>query len=75
MNEFSQMIHHGDYAGILRVFNHKPMLPESGVINLLGYKSKEEYISSVLDTLKNESSDSRLLRKAIRACFSLPEEE
>ncbi len=75
MNEFSQMIHHGDYAGILRVFNHKPMLPERGVINLLGYKSKEEYISSVLDTLKNESSDSRLLRKAIRACCSLPEEE
>lgn len=72
MKEFGLMIRNCDYAGILRVFNHKPMLPESGVINLLGYRSKEEYITSVLDTLKSASPDSRRLREAIRACFLLP---
>ncbi len=36
ITEFKQMIDSRDYAGILRVFNHKPMLPERGVVQLLG---------------------------------------
>lgn len=74
-SEFKQMIDNRDYAGILRVFNHKPMLPESGIVSLLGYKSKEQYITSVLDTLKRGGPDAKALRLAIRDCFALPEKE
>lgn len=69
LQEFRRLIDTGDYAGILRVFNHKPMLPESGVVQLLGFKSKEDYIRSVLDTLKNDTPRAHNMRKAIRACF------
>lgn len=69
MREFGRMIESRDYRAILKVFNHKPMLPESGVIQLLGYHTKDEYITSVLDTLKTDSPDAEALRHAIRACF------
>ena len=69
MREFTRMIETHDYPAILRVFNHKPMLPESGIVQLLGYKTKDEYITSVLDTLKTDTTDAKALRHAIRACF------
>lgn len=74
LKEFRQMINLHDYQGILRVFNHKPMLPECGVVPLLGYNSKEEYIRAVLDTLKNDTLQAHSLRQAIRACFGLSDE-
>lgn len=69
MKRFAEMIKTQNYADILRVFNYKPMLPESGVVQLLSYKSKDEYISAVLNTLKTETPDAEALRHAIRACF------
>lgn len=67
--EFTAMINKEDYEGILRVFNHKPMLPESGVHKLLGFRTKEEYISGVLDVLKSTGEDSDELRQTIKDCL------
>lgn len=72
MKEFSAIARAGDYAAVLRVFNHKPMLNESQVSNLLGYRSKDDYIAGVLTALKEDSRDADTLRRAIRTVFSLP---
>ena len=47
------------------------MLPDSGIHQLLGYRSKEEYISGVLDILRDNSEDAAKLREAIQRCFHL----
>lgn len=69
--EFAGMISSGDYAGVLKVFNHKPMLSESGIAQQLGFPNKETYISAVLGVLKGSGKDSRRLRAAIKYCFGL----
>ena len=63
------MVRDNDYNGVLRVFNHKPMLPDSGVAQLLGYRSKDEYIRGVLDVLASDDHDSEALRNVIRHCL------
>lgn len=50
--DFHRMAKEGDYAGVLRVFNHKPMLAASGVDRLLAYPNIDAYIGGVLATLK-----------------------
>lgn len=67
--EFAAMIRNADYTGVLRVFNHKPMLPESGIHTLLGYKTKESYINGVLDVLKSHGKEAEAMRKVIRHCL------
>lgn len=67
--KFSEMIRNNDYTGILRVFNHKPMLPDSGVHRLLGFKSKDDYIGGVLGRLKSEGKYSEELRNTIKSCL------
>lgn len=67
--DFAAMVRDSDYAGILRVFNHKPMLPESGVHQLLGYRTKDEYISGVIEALKTPGKDADALRQAVRRCL------
>lgn len=67
--EFAVMVRDNDYESILRVFNHKPMLPDSGVHQMLGYRTKEDYIGGVLDTLKSSGKDSEALRQIIRHCL------
>lgn len=69
--EFQEMIRTDDYNGVLRVFNHKPMLPESNVAGLLGFPNKETYISEVLGVLKGTGKDARALKAAIKFCFRL----
>ena len=69
--EFLQMINSDDYAGILKVFNHKPMLSNSSVATLLGYHSKDAYISGVLNVLKGNGKDARQIRASIKYCFGL----
>lgn len=73
--KFAVMVRDEDYEGILRVFNHKPMLPDSGVHQLLGYKTKEDYISGTLDVLREDSKDSDRLRAVIRHCFHADDSE
>lgn len=67
--EFAVMIRDDDYEGVLRVFNHKPMLPDSGVHQMLGFRSKDEYIGGVLDVLKSSGKDADTLRHIIRHCL------
>lgn len=67
--EFAIMVRDEDYDGILRVFNHKPMLPDSGVAQLLGYKSKDEYIQGVLEVLAGDDKDARTIRGIILNCL------
>lgn len=71
--EFAKMVRDEDYEGILRVFNHKPMLSESGVPQLLGFRTKDDYISGVLETLKSEGQFSERLRKEIKSCLRAEE--
>lgn len=71
MSEFGEIAKKGDYAAVLRVFNHKPMLNESQVSNLLGFRTKDDYIAGVLGALKEDTRDADALRRAIRAVFQL----
>lgn len=71
LNEFRQMINSGDYNKILKVFNYKPMLTNSNVATLLGYHSKESYISGVLNVLKGNGKDAKQIRASIKYSFGL----
>ena len=71
---FQYYLAQGDYRSVLRVFNHKPMLPESGLAQLLGYRDKDTYIQGVLLALREGGKDADALRKAIRYCFDLDDE-
>lgn len=71
--EFAALVRDRDYEGILRVFNHKPMVAASGLPQLLGYHSTDDYISGVLDVLKSDSHESRNLRAIIRHCLHADE--
>lgn len=71
LEEFRQMIETNNYPGILKVFNHKPMLSNSNVATLLGYHSKDAYISGVLGALKGNGKDARQIRASIKHCFGL----
>lgn len=63
--QFFAMVDNNDYYGILRVFNHKPMLPESNIHGQLGYRSPGDYIAGVLDALKGNDADAERLRHAV----------
>ena len=71
--QFAAMIRDNDYDGVLRVFNHKPMLPDSGVHLQLGYRTKEDYIGGVLDVLKSSGKEPDTLREVIRHCLHADE--
>ncbi|MCM1377789.1 MAG: DUF4435 domain-containing protein [Clostridium sp.] len=70
-NDFHNMVKTKDYKAILKVFNYKPMLGDCGVAPLLGYKSKEDYISGVLGVLKSNSPSAKALRASMKYCFGL----
>lgn len=69
LTHFRSLIDNRDYPGILKVFNHKPMLAESGVINLLGFHSRSEYVTAILDTLKSNRPEAAHLRQIIKNVF------
>jgi hypothetical protein len=69
--EFNRMLTEGDYAGVLRVFNHKPMLSACGVAQLLGYKDRDAYIAGVLALLKRGGKDALTLSEAFRKAFKI----
>lgn len=66
LNEFSRMLTENDYAGILKVFNYKPMLGESNVARLLGYPSKDAYIAGVINVLKGGGKAAQTLLSSVR---------
>ncbi len=63
--EFFQLADAGDYYGVLRVFNHKPMLNNCNIHALLGYKSTGAYIAGVLEALKKEGPEAQHLRNVV----------
>lgn len=63
--EFITLADNNDLYGILRVFNHKPMLAAVNIHGQLGYKSPQDYIAGVIETLKGNDNDSSRLRNAI----------
>ena len=60
-----------NYGKILQVFNQKTILSESNVAQLCGYKNKEEYIRGINNILKSNSKDADAIRKSIKACFGI----
>ena len=75
VSEFHAMLLNEDYAGVLRVFNHKPMLANCGVDRLLGYPSRDAYIGGVLSALGKSDSVSASLRVAVKQCFGLSDSD
>ncbi len=68
--QFQSLLSRKDHAGILKVFNHKPMLAECGIAHILGYKNKDEYINGVIATLKAGGEFGDSLRTILRKSFS-----
>ncbi|MDE6576730.1 MAG: DUF4435 domain-containing protein, partial [Muribaculaceae bacterium] len=71
---FREILDSKDYAAVLKVFNHKPMLGECGIARLLGYGNKDEYITGVLATLKEGGPAAKSIRNSIRYCFRIEDE-
>ena len=72
--QFHDYVQHGDYESILRVYNQKSMLPESGVAQLCGFNNKDEYIRYLLNILKEDARDASIIRKAVKKCFGIETE-
>lgn len=70
---FKSLLSDRDYDGILKVFNHKPMLGECGVARMLGYKHRDDYIAGVISVLKGVGEEADNVRAAIRRCFRVDE--
>lgn len=68
-HEFKEYVKQKNYNQILKVFNHKPMLSESGIQNMLGYPSASAYISGVLGVIQANGKDGAAIKKHIRNCF------
>lgn len=71
VSRFSGYVKAGDYAAVLRVFNHKSMLVESHVAELcgIGPGDNRTYINAVLRQLRSDTAAARALRRALRAAF------
>lgn len=68
--DFRRMAKGGDYEGILRVFNHKPMFTGSCVAKLLGYSGIDDYITGVISAMKHPGEQADRLRAEIRKLFA-----
>ena len=72
--QFRRYVEQNDYAGVLKVYNQKSMLPASNVAALCGLHNKDEYISAVIDLLRKPGEESQIIRKAVKHCFGLDDE-
>lgn len=68
--EFRRMARAGDYEGVLRVFNHKPMFTGSCVAKALGFSNTDDYIAGVIAAIKRGDDRAERLRLEIRKLFS-----
>lgn len=71
--QFHSLLENRDYAGILKVFNHKPMLNDSGVAQALGFSNRDDYVSGVIMELKQDSQAGQEIRMALRRCLRVGE--
>lgn len=65
-SRFKGFVQNQDYDSMLRVFNHKPLISETDLPSLLGYKNKEDYIRGVISILKIGGKEAEKIRGAIR---------
>lgn len=68
--EFKRMARGGDYEGVLRVFNHKPMFTGSCVAKSLGFSNIDDYVAGVISAMKHHDEKAERLRNEIRKLFS-----
>lgn len=68
--QFKKMAEGGDYEGVLRVFNHKPLLTGSCVWRMLGYSGLDDYINGVIGSMRGEGENATRLRTEIRKLFT-----
>ncbi|MDE5795460.1 MAG: DUF4435 domain-containing protein [Muribaculaceae bacterium] len=68
--EFKRLSKGGDYEGVLRVFNHKPMFTGSCVAKMLGFSNIDDYVAGVISTLKHGDDQAERLRLEIRKLFT-----
>ncbi len=68
--EFRRMAKGGDYEGILRVFNHKPMFTGSCVVKILGFSNIDDYVAGVISAMKRNDEYAERLRNEIRKLFT-----
>lgn len=68
--EFRKMARGGDYEGVLRIFNHKPMFTGSCVAKSLGFSNVDDYVSGVIAAMKHHDEKAEKLRNEIRKLFS-----
>lgn len=68
--DFQRYVRDGDYAAVLRVFNHKAMLPGSNVAQLCGFGNKDQYIDGIIDELRRDTPYARTIRAAVRRCLT-----
>lgn len=73
-SRFARMAHDGDYAGVLRVYNQKSMLPGCNVAGLCGLADKDRYVSRVIALLRTPSRAADSIRSAIRNALGAPAE-
>lgn len=69
-SEFRKMLQSGNYEGVLRVFNHKPLLTGSCAPKMLGFSNSDEYINGVVAALKHGDENAERLRTEIRKLFA-----
>lgn len=74
LKDFNRFLDSGDYNAILKVFNHKPLLSECNVADLLGYRNKDEYIRGVISLLKKGGQEAEIIREELRRCLK-PDEK
>lgn len=72
---FRGIVERKDYAMMLKVFNHKQLISESGIPEQLGYRNKDEYIKGVISTLKLGGTEAEKIRAAIRKTLNPGSEE
>ncbi len=69
--QFRHYVDTRDYAGVLKVYNQKSMLPASNVAALCGLRSKDEYVAVIIELLRTSGPDARRIIRAVKRCFGL----
>jgi len=63
---FDDLVKTKDYNGILKVFNNKGMIPNSGIAELCGLSTKNDaYLNYIMGILKQNNEDSEAIKQAI----------
>lgn len=64
--QFRSIVENENYNDLLKVFNHKPLISETDLPSLLGFKNKDEYVRGVVSILKTGGNEAEKIRSAIR---------